>query len=459
MALARYHSLLRPDRFSSIVTLKQWKSSRARDDNAKARTQNADLPDYNTSVDIHEHKLSRPTAPPPRPGPPPGVRWKGLRDLEQRTKGSLIPETLKQMEQDEDFKLTAEKLKRLGQKQMTREERKQRQRALNMLGAPDFNQFWLEQKKKEQIEDQETVLKKKSIEIVQANIGLYCNQACNHCHVESSPKRKEMMGREVAEKILDIINKSPSVHILDITGGAPELCDEFRYLAKGGRDLGKTVIDRCNLTSLMEPGQEDTAQFLAENEIEIVASLPCYSAKNVNTQRGSGVFDKSIQALIRLNEMGYGKPDSGLKLDLVYNPLGGYLPPPQQPLEEKYKEELWDAFGVEFNKLFTMTNMPIKRFNDFLHRRNELQGYLELLVRNYNLDTIDKLMCRNLLSVNWDGRVYDCDFNQQLATGITGKDNITELTVFDLETTEDVEGVDIKTDNHCFGCTAGMGSS
>ncbi|XP_060065095.1 uncharacterized protein LOC132545423 [Ylistrum balloti] len=459
MALARYRGFIQPNRYLPSATLKRWKSSNASDPDTNVRTQNAELPDYNTSVDIHEHKLSRPTAPPPKPGPPAGARWKGLQDLQQRTKGSLIPETLKQMELDEDFKLTADKLKRLGQKQLTREERKQRQRALNMLGAPDFNQFWLEQKKKEKIEDQETVLKKNAIEIVQANIGLYCNQACNHCHVESSPKRKEMMGREVAEKILDLLAKSPSVHTLDITGGAPELCQEFRYLAKGGRDLGKTVIDRCNLTSLMEPGQEDTVEFLAENHIDIVASLPCYSAKNVNTQRGSGVFDKSIQAMILLNEVGYGKPDTGLKLDLVYNPLGGFLPPPQQPLEEKYKEELWDTFGIEFNKLFTMTNMPIKRFNDFLHRRNELQGYLELLVRNYNLQTIDKLMCRNLLSVNWDGRVYDCDFNQQLAIGITGEDKITELSVFDLNTTDDVKGEIIKTDNHCFGCTAGMGSS
>ncbi|KAK3101216.1 hypothetical protein FSP39_001832 [Pinctada imbricata] len=413
-----------------------------------------DLPDYNTSIDIHEHKLQRPTKPPPMP------KWDGLKNLSERTQGSLIPETLKEMEKDGEFKETLRKLKEHGQKKLTREERKKRQRALDSLGVPDFLAFWIDRKKLHNMQDEETVLRKNTIEIVQANIGIYCNQACNHCHVESSPKRSEMMDRSVAEKILDILAKSPSVNILDITGGAPELCTEFRRLAKGGRDLGKEVIDRCNLTSLLEPGQEDTPEFLAENKIHIVASLPCYTPKNVNLQRGSKVFERSIHALQILNNLGYGKSDPDLQLDLVYNPLGAYLPPPQGPLEEKYREEMLNVFGIEFNKLYTMTNMPIKRFTDFLYRRNELQDYMELLVRNYNINTVPELMCRNLLSVSWNGRIYDCDFNQQLEMGMMGTDDKEgESTVWDITSTDDVVNRRIAIDNHCYGCTAGMGSS
>lgn len=413
---------------------------------------NPQLPDYNTSINIHEHKLQRPTRPPPKL-----PRWEGLQDLSERTKGSLIPETLKEMENDKDFQISAKQLKEMGQRKLTREEKKRRQRALDKIGVPDFIQFWNNKKLQNGITDKQQNLKKKAIQVFQLNIGIYCNQACNHCHVESSPKRQEMMSHEVARKCIDILKNSPSILTVDITGGAPELCKEFRYIATEARKLEIDVIDRCNLTALLEPGQEDTAQFLADNKIHIVASLPCYTAKNVNLQRGKGVFDKSIQSLLNLNSLGYGKPETGLKLDLVYNPLGAFLPPDQKKLDEQYKKELWDVFGIEFNKLFTMTNMPVKRFADFLFRRNELNDYMDLLVRNYNLNTVDKLMCRDTISVSWDGILYDCDFNQQLDLEISKESGT--MTVFDINSVEDMTESVIKVDNHCFGCTAGMGSS
>ncbi|XP_070558787.1 uncharacterized protein [Ptychodera flava] len=428
-----------------------------------------DLPDYNTDVNTHQHKLKRPEKPPPKV-PKARPTWKGIRDLEARAKVSLIPDTLKHMEENEEFKITAENLRKLGQAQLTREERKKRQRALHNLGIPHFRDF-VKQQLKAHDRSVEGLLKRKQTDILQLNIGLYCNQACNHCHVESSPKRKEMMNRRTAEKCIDLLQKSPSIHTLDLTGGAPELCQEFRYLAKAGRELGRQVIDRCNLTALLEPGQEDTAEFLAENQIQVFASLPCYSKKNVNLQRGQGVFDKSIQALLILNSLGYGKEGSGLQLNLVYNPLGGFLPPPQKELEDKYKEELMETFGIVFNKLYTLTNVPIKRFADFLYRRNELQNYMDLLVRNFNPDTVPALMCYNTLSVNYDGRLFDCDLNQQLDIGISAKRLPTRITaddgpvrsrfssLWDIESADDLNNVRIATDNHCFGCTAGMGSS
>lgn len=418
----------------------------------------ADLPDYKTDINVHEHKLTRPLAKPQSAGKTDGrdLKWKGLRDLKTRTKASLIPDTLKEMEENEDFKITSAELKRLGQKKLTREERKKRQRALDDIGVPDFLAYWKEKSEEKGIKVKENTLKKKAIEIMQLNIGLYCNQACNHCHVESSPRRKEMMDRKTAGRCIHVLENSPDVHTLDITGGAPELNDQFRHIAKAGRQLNKTVIVRTNLTALLEPGQEDTADFFADSGLHVVASLPCYSAKNVNIQRGSGVFDRSIHALLMLNELGYGKTDTGLQLDLVYNPLGAFLPPPQQALEVKYKEELESVFGICFNKLYTITNMPIKRFADFLYRRNELNDYMELLVRNYNVSTIKNMMCRNLLSVNWNGQLFDCDFNQQLDLEMidTGM-----KTIFDIESCTDVEDAEIAVDNHCYGCTAGMGSS
>jgi radical SAM/Cys-rich protein len=277
---------------------------------------------------------------------------------------------------------------------MSLEERKVRRRALDKLGVPDFGQFLEEAGVAHQ-------LARKQTEVFQVNIGLYCNQACSHCHVESSPKRTESMTRETVDRCLELMANTPSLHTLDITGGAPELNPEFRRLVTKARsELPhiKDIIDRCNLTVLMEPGQEDLPEFLAEHNVRVVASLPCYSAKNVNQQRGKGVFDRSINALRILNSLGYAQPGTGLHLDLVYNPLGAFLPPPQEALEEKYREELMEAFGISFNSLFTITNQPIKRFADFLHRRNELQGYMDLLVRNFNADTVEGLMCGNTVS-------------------------------------------------------------
>ena len=254
----------------------------------------------------------------------------------------------------------------------------------------------------EYLAQKQLALDKSAIEILQLNIGLYCNQACNHCHVESSPKRTEMMTEEVARRCMHLMEKTPSVKTLDITGGAPEMNSQFRYLVTEGRRQGKEVIDRCNLTVLSEPGHEDLVQFLADNQVRVVASLPCYSEKNVNTQRGAGVFDKSIYGLIKLNQAGYGVEGSGLRLDLIYNPLGAFLPPEQSALEVKYCSELAENFSV-FSSPFTLSNMPIKRFADFLHRRRELAQYMDLLVRNFKPSTIHGLICTNLVSVGYTG--------------------------------------------------------
>jgi radical SAM/Cys-rich protein len=294
------------------------------------------------------------------------------------------------------------------------------------------------------------------------NIGLYCNQACGHCHVESSPLRQEMMTAETAAQCVKLLAATPSITTLDITGGAPELNDSFRFLVQMARQVRPDVviIDRCNLTVLQEPGQEDLVEFLKEHKVQVIASMPCYSEANVDQQRGNGVFERSIAALLALNEAGYGIEGSGLQLDLVYNPLGAFLPPEQQKLEQQYTVELEKNFGILFNQLFTMTNMPIKRFADFLHRRGELKDYMELLIRNFNVDTTKSLMCLDTVSVGYDGKVFDCDFNQQLGL-MVGTDAIHKdgLSVFDMETLGDLQKHAIRTDNHCFGCTAGMGSS
>lgn len=394
-------------------------------------------PDFNTNVNVAEHSISLKQA-----------RAKKLEELKATTKHSLVAESIKHVEGDEEHIMTAEALRKLGQERLTKEERVKRRRALDTLGVPSFDEF-LAQKK--------LSLEKGKIEILQMNIGLYCNQACNHCHVESSPKRSEMMTEDIARRCMHLMEQTPSVSTLDITGGAPELNSQFRYLVSEGRRQGKEVIDRCNLTVLSEPGQEDLAQFLADNRVRVVASLPCYSEKNVNTQRGSGVFDKSILGLLKLNQLGYGVEGSGLHLDLIYNPLGAFLPPEQAALEAKYRTELADNFGIVFSNLFTLSNMPIKRFADFLHRRGELADYMDLLVRNFNPATVDGLMCTNLVSVGYTGAMYDCDFNQQLATHmVLGKDG---ATVFDVESLDELRQLKVATDNHCFGCTAGNGSS
>ncbi|GAQ78074.1 hypothetical protein KFL_000070430 [Klebsormidium nitens] len=369
-------------------------------------------------------------------------------ELRERTKGSLVPETLKEMETDVDFQRTKQALLERGQAALTAEERKKRRRALDNLGVPSFDHFLKEQGL--------SPLTRKPVTTLQLNIGLYCNQACAHCHVESSPLRTEQMDERVARKVVEVLDRSPEIHTVDITGGAPELQPQFRYLVTEARRQGKEVIDRCNLTVLYEPGQEDLVDFLADNQVRIVASMPCYGPKNVDDQRGRGVFEKSIQALLDLNARGYGKEGSGLLLDLVYNPIGGFLPPLQSSLEAAYKDELSKTYGITFNSLFTITNMPIKRFADHLSRKGELQAYMELLVNNFNPAAADSVMCRDLISVGWDGTVYDCDFNQQLALGMPPG---LPKSIFDIDSTASLLGARIATDNHCFGCTAGHGSS
>jgi radical SAM/Cys-rich protein len=290
---------------------------------------------------------------------------------------------------------------------------------------------------------------------LQVNVGKVCNQACLHCHVEAGPKRTEAMPADVAQRIIELMDSSEALQTVDITGGAPELNEHFRRMVDAAWRRGLTVIDRCNLTVMSEPGQEDLAQFLAARGVNIVASLPCYTQSNVDKQRGKGVFGRSIDALRRLNELGYGRPGMGLVLDLVYNPVGAFLPPAQQALERDYKERLLADFGVEFNRLLTITNMPIKRFAEQLHREGKTAEYMGLLVDNFNPTTVDGLMCRDMLSVGWDGRLFDCDFNQMLEIDLGAK----VPTVWDLESLDDLTGLAIATASHCFGCTAGAGSS
>ena len=409
-----------------------------------------DLPDYEkTSVDIDKHTLDN--------------KWR-RKDLFGQ---SLIDQTKLEMEQDSEFQKTAQKLKEIGLKGMSKEERAKRRRALDTLGIPTFNEFLSEKLEGEDSESKSLTLHRKDTEVFQINVGLFCNQACGHCHVESSPIRDETMSKEIAAQCLKLLKDTPSITTLDITGGAPEMQEQFRYIVSMARDIRPDIdiIDRCNLTVLQEPGQQDLVDFLLANKVHIVASLPCYSADNVDKQRGNGVFDRSISALLALNDAGYGKEGTGLVLDLVYNPLGAFLPPSQQDLEVKYKEVLAENFDIVFNNLFTMTNMPVKRFTDFLYRRDELKDYMDLLVRNFNPATIDNLMCGNTVSVGFDGSVYDCDFNQQLGYVIGSSDIEDEAnekkgkTVFDISSLNDLKCDPIKNDNHCFGCTAGAGSS
>jgi radical SAM/Cys-rich protein len=291
---------------------------------------------------------------------------------------------------------------------------------------------------------------------LQVNVGKLCNQACHHCHVEAGPKRVEIMPHQVAERVIGLLAESRQTETFDITGGAPELNPQFRFLLTQARRLGCHVIDRCNLTVLFEPGQEELAEFLAENEVEVVASLPCYTAENVDKQRGRGVFDKSIRALRLLNKLGYGRGGSRLSLNLVYNPLGAYLPPPQEKLETDYRRQLRKQFGIEFNRLFTITNMPIKRFAEWLVREGKHESYMGLLVNHFNPATVENLMCRSLVSMGWNGQLYDCDFNQMLEIGMSGTGT---RTIWDIQSFDRLEGKRIATGSHCFGCTAGAGSS
>jgi radical SAM/Cys-rich protein len=290
---------------------------------------------------------------------------------------------------------------------------------------------------------------------LQLNVGYRCDLACHHCHVEAGPRRTEAMDRRGAERIVVLLRANPGVVALDLTGGAPELNPEFRFLVASARALGRRVIDRCNLTVLLEAGQEDTAGFLAAHGVEIVASLPCFEAENVERQRGRGVFARSIEALQRLNGLGYGAPDSPLRLDLVYNPQGASLPPPQAQLEAQYRDALRARFGIVFHQLRTLTNMPIKRFAHALARDGELDDYQRLLADSFNPATVPELMCRTLVSVAWDGRIHDCDFNQMLGLAAAGP----VRTIWDTDDLGALTGAPIATASHCFGCTAGAGSS
>jgi radical SAM/Cys-rich protein len=293
------------------------------------------------------------------------------------------------------------------------------------------------------------------IRTLQVNVGKLCNMACQHCHVEAGPKRTEIMGRAVAERVMALLERDTGVELVDFTGGAPELNPSFRWLVAEARRLGRRVIDRCNLSVLFEPGQEQLPEFLAGQGVEVVASLPCYSADNVDEQRGRGAFDKSIRALHRLNELGYGKAGSPLRLSLVYNPVGAFLPPAQAGLEQKYKAELSRRFRIEFHDLLTITNMPISRFAHALERDDGLEAYMSLLVRHFNPGTVAGVMCRSLLSVGWDGQLYDCDFNQMLELPLAGRPR----SIWDIEGFGELEQGPIATARHCFGCTAGAGSS
>ncbi len=296
-------------------------------------------------------------------------------------------------------------------------------------------------------------LRRERTEILQINTGKLCNLTCIHCHVNAGPKRKEIITRETIDRIIDWL-AGTDIPTVDLTGGAPEMIPDFRHLVERLRALGRRVIDRCNLTILLEPGHEDLGEFLAAHEIEIIASMPCYSPENVNAQRGDGVFDASIAALQLLNSLGYGR-DPRLPLALVYNPNGDFLPGPQAELEADYKRELSAHFGITFNGLYTITNLPVARFASWLKHNGKYEAYLELLVAAFNPATIDGLMCRDTINVGWQGEVYDCDFNQML--GMQWK-NGRPLSVWDIDPAH-VEGRAIATGEHCFGCTAGAGSS
>ncbi len=293
------------------------------------------------------------------------------------------------------------------------------------------------------------------ITTLQVNIGFQCNLACHHCHVESGPLRREAMGPREIDRVLSLLERHPGIEVLDITGGAPELHPAFRRLVQAARALGRRVIDRCNLTVLFEPGQEDTAEFLAGNQVEIVASLPCYTLENVEAQRGRGVFDPSIAALQRLNRLRYGMPDGGLRLDLVYNPVGAFLPPPQAELEARYHRELAERFGISFHRLIAITNMPIKRFLRELVREGREAEYLSLLANSFNPKTVDGLMCRTTLSIDHAGMLHDCDFNLALGIGTAGE----ARSIFDVDDLDALTDNPIATGRHCLGCTAGAGSS
>lgn len=366
---------------------------------------------------------------------------KGPASPSERT--SLVPDALLDLEEQAEMHMAPS---------APSEEREMRSEILAQMGVKSFKRFLKDRKVPEP--------KRAKCTTLQLNIGLYCNQACSHCYVESSPLRKEMMSQEVVDRCLLLLKNSPGVKYLDITGGAPELNDGFRRLVEGATALREsqkrelTIIDRCNLTVLLEPGQETLPNFLAEHKVHVIASLPSYEAEQTDKQRGRKVFERSVQGLRILNQHGYGE-GIGLHLDLVFNPPGPFLPPQQCKLQKQYKKELGDAYGIKFDRLVTICNMPITRYFDFLQKKGALEGYMDLLVRNFNEQTVPELMCTNTVNVGWDGKMYDCDFNQQLDLGLGRGLSVYDVTSLDEAKLKDVA---IATGGHCFGCTAAQGS-
>ncbi len=298
-------------------------------------------------------------------------------------------------------------------------------------------------------------IKRREATTLQVNLGYRCNQACTHCHVDASPLRKEMMD-EYNISLIPKVLKRYGIKKLDLTGGAPEMHPQFKDLISEVNKLDIDIIDRCNLTILNEPGYEDFAAYMAKERVIIIASLPCYEKDNVDNQRGNDVFRRSIKVLKLLNTLGYGKERTGLKLNLVYNPIGANLPPPQRSLELKYKDELYQRYSIEFNNLFVLTNMPIKRFASYLNNKGDLDEYKLLLEKNHSYKNLDSVMCKDTISVDWQGNLYDCDFNQQLGL----KANFSHINLSDLANQNIIiQGNDINVGQHCFGCTAGNGSS
>ena len=302
-------------------------------------------------------------------------------------------------------------------------------------------------------------LRRKQLTTLQVNLGYRCNQTCVHCHVNAGPTRTEMMDLQTLALIPRVL-EARELTTLDLTGGAPELHEGFRDLVRSARELGVSVIDRCNLTILFEPGQDGLADFLAGHQVDVVASLPCYSLENVDKQRGKGVFHKSVAALQKLNALGYGREGSGLTLNLVYNPQGPSLPPEQGKLQATYKRELFEHFGIVFNELFTLANMPIQRFGSMLISKGQFNDYMRLLEENFAAANLDNVMCRSLVSIDWEGYLYDCDFNQMLGLALPGDriDATARPHLRDL-LREDLADRSIRVADHCFGCTAGQGSS
>ena len=299
-----------------------------------------------------------------------------------------------------------------------------------------------------------TSLRSGRLRTLQVNVGKLCNQTCRHCHVDAGPDRRELMSKDNFQHCLRLLSES-MIETVDITGGAPEMNPLFEWFVREVRQLGRHVIDRCNLTILAAPGFTHLPQFLADHQVEVIASLPCYLEENCDAQRGDGVFQKSIEALKLLNSLGYGQIDSDRKLSLVYNPVGPSLPPNQQKLEDNYRDQLRRRFGIEFNHLFTITNMPISRFLDDLLQTGRYEQYMALLVNSFNPDAVDGLMCRSMISIDWQGNLFDCDFNQMLEMPLEKSlpHHISSVRVADLESRPIVIG------RHCYGCTAGAGSS